>query len=202
VRPPAPAATDDLTFGPERPEEVAAVRQLVADAFGGPQVPDLLDAMRNDAMWRDLSHVARRGGRVVGHVAHTRAWLDTRERLLDVLVLSPLSVAPEVQGRGVGDALVRWSLDQLRATGEHPLVFLEGSPGYYARFGFTAGEQAGVRRPSWRIPAPAFPGLSLDGRPVPAGTLGYPEVFWRTDSVGLRDPDLAEVERALGLSSP
>ncbi len=192
-----------LTFGPERPDEVARVREVVRDAFGGEAVPELLDAMRADPMWRGLSHVARRGDRVVGHVAHTRAWLDTRERLVEVLVLSPLAVAPDEQGRGVGDALVRWSLDRLRAEGTHPLVFLEGSPDYYARFGFTAGEEAGHRRPSLRVPGPAFQVLALGESAAGLhGTLVYPEVFWRHDSVGLRDPDLAEIESALQGPTP
>ena len=32
------------------------------------------------------------------------------------------------------------------------------------------------------------------------GRVVYPEVWWRHDSTGLRDPDLAEVEAALGLA--
>ncbi len=32
------------------------------------------------------------------------------------------------------------------------------------------------------------------------GRLVYPDVWWRHDSAGLRDPELAEVEAALGFS--
>jgi len=45
-----------------------------------------------------------------------------------------------------------------------PLVFLEGDPGYYSRFGF----------------APA-------GKMT--GTLVYSQPFWSHDAVGLRDPN-------------
>ena len=31
------------------------------------------------------------------------------------------------------------------------------------------------------------------------GRIVYPEVWWRHDSTGLRDPDLAEIEAALGI---
>jgi putative acetyltransferase len=50
--------------------------------------------------------VAEDDGTVVGHVQLSRSWVDTRERLVDVLVLSPLPVHPDAQGRGLGTALV------------------------------------------------------------------------------------------------
>src|ERR687897_374193 len=45
-------------------------------------------------------------GEVVGCVALSRAWLDARERLVDVLVLSPLAVAPDRQRQGIGGRLL------------------------------------------------------------------------------------------------
>jgi len=69
-----------------------------------------------------------------------------------------------------------------------PLVFLEGSPIFYARFGFKAAGPLGFRRPSLRIPEPAFQVVSLPGyEPWMTGTLVYSRVFWDLDCVGLRD---------------
>jgi hypothetical protein len=42
-----------------------------------------------------------------------------------------------------------------------PLVFLEGAPGYYSRFGFEPGAAHGFRKPSLRIPDAAFQVLRL-----------------------------------------
>ncbi|MDF8263106.1 GNAT family N-acetyltransferase [Luteipulveratus flavus] len=187
------------THRSERADDHDAVRGVVADAFGDQKVPALVDAMRLSPAWLDLSFVAEDDGGIVGHVAFTRALLDTRRALVDVLVLSPVSVAPAAQGRGIGSGLIRWALEELRASA-WPMVFLEGAPGYYARFGFESGEERGHRRPSLRVPAPAFQVL-----PLPAaqewmiGTLVYPQVFWDLDCVGLRDPDLEQVEHALGV---
>ena len=69
------------------------------------------------------------------------------------------------------------------------MVFLEGDPGYYSRFGFAPGCDQGFRKPSLRIPDGAFQAIKLpEYEPWMTGTLVYAEPFWRHDSVGLRDP--------------
>ena len=116
----------------------------------------------------------------------TRSLLDTPRRLVAVQVLSPLGVLPEQQGRGIGSALVRHGLTTLAERAE-PLVFLEGDPAYYSRFGFVAGGGEGFRKPSLRIPDAAFQVFRLPGyEPWMTGTLVYAEPFWRHDCVGLR----------------
>lgn len=171
----------------ETTEDEAASRVVVAAAFGREPVPELLDGLRRSSAWRGLSFVAAEDDRVVGHVAFTRGWLDAPRRLVEVLVLSPLSVHPEAQGRGVGSALVRRTLELLQERPE-PLVFLEGSPAYYRRFGFRPGEPYGFAAPSTRIPAAAFQFVALPKyQPWMTGSLVYPDAFWEHDAVGLRD---------------
>lgn len=171
----------------EAPEDEAASREVVAAAFGEEPVAELLDGLRRSSAWRGLSFVAVQDDRIVGHVAFTRGWLDAPRRLVEVLVLSPLSVHPEAQGRGVGSALVRRTLQLLQERPE-PLVFLEGSPAYYRRLGFHPGEPYGFAAPSTRIPPAAFQFVALPAyQPWMTGTLVYPDVFWEHDAVGLRD---------------
>ena len=93
-----------------------------------------------------------------------------------------------VQRRGIGRALVAAGL-QHESTRSVPVVFLEGDPGCYARLGFQPGGQHGLRRPSLRTPEAAFQVfLQPSHQPWMTGTLVYPEVFWRHDAVGLREP--------------
>ena len=82
--------------------------------------------------------------------------------LVEVQVLSPLAVMPEHQKRGIGSALVRHGLKAL-AEQSVPLVFLEGDPRYYARFGFAPGDDQGFRKPSLRIPDGGFQAIKLCG---------------------------------------
>jgi len=175
----------------ERPGDKEPVREIHLRAFGdhGPVVADLVDSLRETITPAEgLSLVAGQDGQLAGHVMFTRSLLDAPRRLVEVQVLSPLGVLPEYQKRGVGSALVRQGLTALAGRAV-PLVFLEGDPRYYARFGFTPGADLGFRKPSLRIPDGAFQAIRLPAyEPWMTGTLVYAEPFWRHDCVGLRDP--------------
>ena len=177
-----------LLIRPQTVDEDAVVRVVVAAAFSHQEgVDDLVDALRQSWAWvEDLSLVADEDGEVVGHVLLTKALLDAPERLVEVVVLSPLSVRPDMQRGGIGKALVRAAAAAAEAHGA-PLLFLEGDPAYYAPRGFQPGGQIGFRRPSTRIPEPAFQVMPLATyEKWMTGTLVYCDVFWRLDCVGLR----------------
>jgi putative acetyltransferase len=127
------------------------------------------------------------GGGVVGHVMLTASRLDAPERLVDVYVLSPVGVLPDLQGQGIGTVLIGHALAAARETGV-PLVFLEGSPEYYGARGFERAGDLGFRKPSLRIPDDAFQVARMPGyEPWMSGTLVYSEPFWAHDCVGLRE---------------
>jgi putative acetyltransferase len=179
-----------MELRPEREADRAAVADLLTAAFSahGRAVATLADALRK-SITADcgLSLVAEAEGQVVGHVMFSPSLLDAPRRLVPVQVLSPVSVLPGWQGRGVGSALIRHGIDVMAARGV-PVVFLEGDPGYYRRFGFAAGEELGYRRPSLRIPPEAFQALQLPAHePWMTGTLVYSSTFWEHDLVGLRE---------------
>ena len=159
-------------------------------AFGdhGPVVVGLVDKLRARLTPANgLSLVATVDEMVVGHALFTRSLLDAPTRLVEVQVLSPLAVIPERQRQGIGSALVRRGLETV-ATHNVPLVFLEGDPGYYSRFGFERAAEPGFRKPSLRIPDSAFQVVKLEAfESWMTGTLVYAEPFWECDVVGLRD---------------
>ena len=178
-----------------RPEDRAAVDAVLTAAFGeeeGARIVPLVADLRAGHVRAEL--VAEHDGDVVGHVLLSRSWVDARRALVDVLVLSPLSVAPGHQRGGVGRLLLEAALAEARRLGA-PAVFLEGDPGYYSRRGFEPATSRGFTRPSVRIPEPAFQVVVLeDHEEWMTGALVYCEPFWAHDCVGLRDPVLAQIE--------
>ena len=109
----AMAALHDAVFGPGRAAKpVARVRERAAPIF--------------DA-WR----VATEGDRLLAGVRFWRVDIGGRPCAL----LGPLAVAAEVQGQGIGRALMADGLRALSQLG-YARVFLTGDPVYYAPFGF------------------------------------------------------------------
>ena len=162
---------------------------LVLDAFGEhrPVVVRLVHALRSlDPQRPGLELVAEDGGELVGHAMWSAARLDAPSGLVDVQVLSPLSVAPLHQRTGVGRTLIAAGAERLAAR-RVPAVLLEGDPAYYSRLGFSPAVGLGILRPSVRIPEAGFQVMRLPAyEPWMTGTLVYPDAFWALDLVGLR----------------
>ena len=197
--------TSGLEIRPAEPSDADAVLEVIRAAFGagaqahGDQVADLWAEVRaGDHLLAE--RVAVVDGALVGHVGVSHCWVDARRELASACMLSPLSTAPAHQGNGIGTALVAAAIDAARGLGR-PALFLEGSPSYYGSRGFEPASAHGFEPPTLRVPAPAFQVVMLKDQPDwLTGRVVYPEVWWRHDSTGLRDPDLAEVEAALGIS--
>lgn len=180
---------------------------LVRSATARDPVVEVIDAAFGEdgavgRLWADVtdvraSLVAELESRVVGHVGASLCWIDARARLVEAWMLSPLSVRPEAQGRGIGTALVAALLAAAADAGA-PAVFLEGAPAYYGARGFARASAYGFGRYTDRVPDAAFQVALLDAdEPWMRGRVVVPDVWWRHDRVGLRDPVLAEIEARL-----
>ena len=186
-----------ISVRPQRDSDAADVRAVVLDAFvDQPGVADLEAALaRRD---RSYGYVADAGGAVVGHVRLTWCWVDAERELVDVLVLSPLSVTSASQGAGIGRRLVEHCVSEAERLGS-PFLLVEGDPAFYARLGFAPAAQFGVTRPSTRIPSAALQAVALSSRADwMSGALVYVDTFWEHDAVGLRGERLARVRNELG----
>lgn len=173
----------------ETPQDIPAILQVHLDAFeADASIQTLIGELRtHKADLKTLSFVAERQDQIIGHVMLSHSWLDAPKQIIDVYVLSPLGVRTAFQRSGVGKALISYALSAAEGAGV-PLVFLEGNPKYYAPRGFEKGADFGFRRPSLRIPEPAFQVYKLnqyDPQDM-TGTLVYNSVFWQNDCVGLR----------------
>ena len=112
-------------------------------------------------------------------IAHVMlSWVEleggSRSRILN---LSPMSVRPDRQLRGVGSQLIREALERAEEAGE-PAVMVEGIPAYYPRFGFERASSLGFVAPHASIPDPAFMVKRLPGYDAGiAGRVVYSAAF-------------------------
>ncbi len=162
---------------PEQPEDFDAIRALHLRAFepSGAEA-ELVELLRaSDAHVPELCLVAiAADGSVVGHIAFSRARLDSGP---EVLALAPMAAAPEHQRAGIGSALVVEALDRAAKT-DFPLVVVLGHPEYYPRFGFERAAELGVRCPYEGIPPEAWMALQLPAyTSAVRGTVIYAEAF-------------------------
>jgi putative acetyltransferase len=155
--PPGDLTAAGITIRAEQPGDQAWIAGVVEAAFGSPLEARLVEAIRTSPQFvPELALVAEISGRVVGHVMISGATLEDGESRRDIVMLSPLAVAPDVHRRGIGSALVREVTARADRRGD-PLVVLEGSPVFYGRLGFEHAVPLGIHipLPDWAPPEAA-----------------------------------------------
>jgi putative acetyltransferase len=171
--------TDSPIIREEQPGDFAAIRTLVAAAFGSDAEADLVEAIRASPEYiPELALVAEIDGEVVGHVMISGATLRSNIGDQSVVMLAPLAVTPAHQRRGIGGELVRAACSRAEQQGAAQ-VFLEGGPAYYSRLGFEPAYEYDIELPlpDW-APPEAGQLLRLSGfDPNLKGRLVYPPAF-------------------------
>ena len=136
-----------VTIRPERSEDHAAITEVNRLAFGQENEPRLVAALRNEEGFDPrLSLVAEQDGRVVGHILFTPISIEGEASTTSAQALAPMAVTPDLQGRGIGSALVRQGLEACRRLG-HSIVVVLGHAEYYPRFGFQPARPHGILPP-------------------------------------------------------
>jgi putative acetyltransferase len=138
----------------ERPDDVAAIRDVNDRAFDQPLEGRIVDALRDHGAVQ-LSLVAVVDDRVVGHILFSPVvTAATSPGSVVPSGLGPMAVVPEQQRRGIGAALIDAGLTRLRAEG-CPFIVVLGHHEYYTRFGFVPASRHGLRC-EWDVPDESF----------------------------------------------
>lgn len=140
----------------ERQADYEVVERLTYEAFGTIKKPGrgdtdehlLVHKMRSaPAFISELSLVCELEGKVVGHIAYTKSKVisaDGTEH--ETITFGPVSVLPKYQKRGIGAALIRFTLEKAMVLG-YKAVLITGHPEYYPQFGFVNAERFGITMP-------------------------------------------------------
>lgn len=149
-----------VTIRRERAQDIQKVSELIKSAFKNEATNDLVDVLRvRKNFIKDLSLVAEVNGVIVGYVLISPIEIETDKSLVNTLWLEPVCVQPDFQNKGIGSALINYSLNKARSMGFES-VFVTGEFKYYSRFGFCKAEQFGIHS-SLYVPADAFLGMEL-----------------------------------------
>lgn len=91
-----------------------------------------------------LNYVLEEDGRIVAHIMYSHAEILADDgRRIPIVAFGPVSVLPEMQKKGYGSKLIRFTLARAAELG-YGAVAITGDPQYYARFGFVSGHSAGI----------------------------------------------------------
>jgi len=137
----------------ETPADYRAVEELTREAFWRFWEPDqticnehlLVHRLRSaPSLVPELDLVAEYDGKLAGHIIYTRSRVtDDADNTFETLTFGPLSVLPELQNKGIGQELMRYSFSEARRLG-YRAVFIFGHPDYYPRAGFRRASEFGV----------------------------------------------------------
>jgi putative acetyltransferase len=158
----------------ETPADFPTIRNILKAAFANEphsrQTEHLIVEELRKAGAMTIGLVAEEDGIVVGHIAFSPAMINGIE--CGWSLLGPVAVEPSRQKRGIGGALIREGLRQLRALGTKGCA-LVGHPTYYGRFGFAPAESLGMEG----VPPEVFFALQMNGD-VPRGAVtAHPAFF-------------------------
>lgn len=157
----------------ETPADIVTIRDITNAAFEATKGTQSIEARIIDGLRAagalPLSLVAVQGGEVIGHVAFSPVTIDGVDH--GWLGIGPVAVRPDHQSRGVGLALIRAGLAQLRADDAAGCVVL-GNPAYYLRFGFA--QHTGLTYA--HAPAQYFMSQVIAGPPQ-TGAVSYHSAF-------------------------
>lgn len=135
----------------ERKDEFWETENLVREAFWNVYRPGCLEhyvlhCLRKDKNFvPELDFVMEQDGRLIGQVVFVTANILADDgRDVPVMTMGPISIMPDMQGRGYGKALLDYSLERALELG-CGAVCIEGDVNFYSKSGFVYAREKGLR---------------------------------------------------------
>lgn len=146
-----------VVIGHEAAADAEQRETLLDRVFGEARFVKTCEALRRGRLPSPgLAFAARSKGKLVGTV---RLWDIGAGTVGPALLLGPVAVAPELQGRGVGSLIMRHAIHEATLS-DHRAILLVGDEPFYGRFGFTAAVAKALELPG-PVERTRFLGLEL-----------------------------------------
>jgi putative acetyltransferase len=142
----------------ETPEDYRQVEELTREAFWNLHVPGcdehfLVHIMRSHPDFLPkLDFVAVYENRIVGNIMYAKSCLTSEAGIaIDTITFGPVSVLPEYQKKGIGSALIKYSINKAIGYG-YTAIIIEGHPYNYCKHGFVGSKSFNVGNSEGRYP--------------------------------------------------
>lgn len=142
---------NDYIIRLERKEDRAKVEELVREAFWNVYRPGCLEhyvlhVMRNaEDFVQELDFVMEKDGEIIGQNVFVKANIKSDDgKIIPILTMGPICIAPAYKRQGYGKILLDYSLDKATEFGAGALCF-EGNIDFYGKSGFTYASDFGIR---------------------------------------------------------
>ena len=187
------------TIRPERAEDHRAVEELVRESFWNVYRPGcsehyVIHVLRDDpAFVKELDFVMEQDGRLIGQNMFMRTVIEADDgRVIPILTMGPICIAPELKRRGYGKALLDYSLEKATALGYGAVLF-EGNIGFYGKSGFDYAEKFAIRYHD--LPEGADASFFLCKELIPGYLDGITGVYQTPQGYYVDDADVEEFDR-------
>lgn len=137
-----------LTIRAELISDYPEIYKVISEAFktadhSDGNEADLVEHLRNSPSFiPELSLVALIDNTIVGHILFTKAYIGKTT----VLALAPLSVLPEYQNQGIGQALIKKGHEIAQRLG-YTFSIVLGYAEYYSKTGYVPASRYGIKAP-------------------------------------------------------
>ena len=191
--------TRDCIIRLEKESERRQVENLVREAFWNIYRPGasehyVLHVLRDDpAFVKELDFVLERDGEIIGQNMFMRTVIDADDgRVIDVLTMGPICIAPAFKRQGYGKRLLDHSLERAAALGYGAVLF-EGSIAFYGKSGFDYASTFGIRYHD--LPEGADASFFLCKELIPGYLDGITGVYRTPQGYYVDDADVEEFDQ-------
>ncbi len=169
----------NINIRQEVPKDYEVTYNLVRDSFKEAEHTDgneqdlVVKLRKGNSFIPELSLVAEIDNKIVGHILFTKGSIEGNP----ILVLAPVSVLPDYQGKGIGGQLIQRGHEIARALGYKGIILL-GHPTYYPKFGYKISTLFDIRAP-FEVPEDCFMAIELEENSLKniSGTVKFPLEF-------------------------
>lgn len=149
------------------PSDIEEIKQLFTKVFSdsegqseGLVIGNLVYDLMTGTNVQDLyGFVAIENKKIIGSIFFTKL---TFESEVNAFILSPVAIHTDYQGKGFGQKLINFGINQLKENGVE-LVFTYGDPKFYSKVGFSLVTEKSVKAPLTLTYPEGWLGQSLVG---------------------------------------